>query len=333
MMKRTFLVAFLIVVSSPAMANDSMAEIATGGLVLSRSDAVSMDHEELYISLKEIQVAYRFRNLTDAAVDTIVAFPMPDVRFNPYGDTALPDMTVDNFLGFSATVEGQPVAVRLEQRALAGALDVTDTLNQAGVPLFPFGDAAFDALKQLPDDILADWIARGLVFNDRYDTGDGMKNHPTPSWVLKSTYWWRMSFPAGQSIMVEHRYQPSVGATVGLNFFENGRFAGSQYEDYHRRYCIDRSLEGALTAAMKERRVEYPPYTEKRISYVLRTANNWAGGIGSFRVTIDKGSPDNLLSFCGSNIRKLTPTAFEMTITDFYPQGDFEVLFLTPAGF
>lgn len=333
MVKPALLLALVVAAAPPAMANDSMAEIATGGLVLTRSDAVAMEHEELFISLDEIRVAYRFRNLTDTDVDTIVAFPMPDVRFNPYGDTALPDPTSDNFLGFSATVEGRPVAVTLEQRAVAGALDVTATLRAAGVPLFPFGKAAFAALKQLPADTLADWTARGLVFNDRYDSGEGMTDHPTPSWLLRSTYWWRMTFPAGRSVMVAHRYRPSVGATVGVTFFEDGRFAGPQFQDYRRRYCIDRSLEGALAAAMKERRVDSPPYTESRIAYVLKTANNWAGGIGSFRLTVDKGSADNLVSFCGTNVRRLTPTVFEMTVDGFYPQRDLEVLFLKPAGF
>ena len=83
---------------------------------------------------------------------------------------------------------------------------------------------------------------------------------------------------------------------------------------------------------MKRRKSSYPPFTESRISYVLRTANNWAGPIGKFSVTVDKGSANNLVSFCGNNVRKLTPTTFEMTMRNFRPQRDFDVLFLRPAG-
>ena len=332
MLKSLAIAALVLLASAPALANDSTAEIKTGGLVLTRSDAVSMDSEELFISLDAIQVAYRFRNRTEADVDTIVAFPMPDIRYDPYEGTALPDLKSDNFLGFSATVEGQPVAVQLEQRAFAGTLDVTDTLKQAGVPLFPFGEAAFDALKALPPETLQDWQSRGIVFNDRYDAGKGMQDHPTPYWVLKSTYWWRMTFPAGRSIMVEHRYAPSVGATVGVNFFMDGRFAGPTYEDYRQRYCLDRDFENAVQKAMARRGDDYPPFFENRISYVLTTGNNWAGSIASFSVTVDKGSPDNLVSFCGSNVRKVGPTTFEMTMKDFYPEHDFDVLILKPTG-
>ena len=331
MLKSAAVLALALLASAPASANDSIAEIKTGGLVLTRTDAISMDSEELFISLDKVQVAYRFVNRTDEDVDAIVAFPMPDIQFNPYGDTALPDIKSDNFLGFAASIEGQPAAVQLEQKAFAADLDVTDVLKAAGVPLFPFGDAAVAALNALPPDTLKDWVARGLVFIDRYDVGDGMKDHPTPFWVLKSTYWWRMTFPAGQSIMVEHRYAPSVGGTVGVTFYQDGRFGGPTYDDYRRRYCIDENFEKAILKGMAARD-ESPPFFESRISYVLKTANNWAGAIGSFSLTVDKGSTKNLVSFCGANVRKVGPTLFTMTVKDFYPERDLDVLILKPAG-
>ena len=332
MLKSAAVIALAFLASAPALANDSTAEIKTGGLVLTRTDAIGMDSEDLFISVDEIRVAYSFRNQTDADVDTIVAFPMPDIRFDPYEGIALPDLKSDNFLGFSASVDGQPVAVQLEQRAFAAGLDVTETLKAAGAPLFPFGDAAFAALNALPPDALTDWVTRGLVFIDRYDVGDGMKDHPTPFWVLKSTYWWRMTFPAGQSIMVEHRYAPSVGATVGVTFYQDGRFGGPAYDDYRQRYCIDKDFENAILKGMAARGDEYPPYFESRISYVLKTASNWAGPVGSFSLTVDKGSKDNLVSFCGSDVRKVGPTQFKMTAKDFYPERDLDVLILKPSG-
>ncbi len=332
MLRSLTVAALALLASAPALANDSTAEIKTGGLVLTRTDAISMDSEELFISPDQIQVAYRFRNQTEEDVDTIVAFPMPDIQYNPYGDTALPDIQSDNFLGFSATVEGQPVTVQLEQRAFAGTLDVTDTLKQAGVPLFPFGEAAFDALKALTPDTLKDWQSRGIVFIDRYDVGKGMEDHPTPYWVLKSTYWWRMTFPAGRTIMVEHRYQPSVGASVGVNFFIDGHFAGPTYDDYRQRYCLDKSFENAVLRATRQAGADYPPFMENRISYILTTGNNWAGAIGSFTLTVDKGSTDNLVSFCGTGVRKIAPTQFQMKVQDFAPEHDFNVLILKPSG-
>ena len=70
---------------------------------------------------------------------------------------------------------------------------------------------------------------------------------------------------------------------------------------------------------------------EQRIEYVLTTGGNWAlGTIGDFKLTIDKGEPDNLVSFCGENVRKTGPTTFEMTAKDYYPERDIEILILHP---
>jgi hypothetical protein len=74
-----------------ARANDSTAELATGGLVFVHNDNVEMRSEELTISVKEIQVRYRFFNKTDKAVTVLVAFPMPEIKVDgPDDNISLP---------------------------------------------------------------------------------------------------------------------------------------------------------------------------------------------------------------------------------------------------
>jgi hypothetical protein len=326
-----FVVLGLLLLASPAVANDSIAELKTGGLVLGRTDAITMAREDLFVSLDKVQVSYTFRNHTNQDIDTIVAFPMPDIQVNPLGDTALPVAKDDNFLDFSAQVDGQPVTVTLEQRAHAARLDVTADLAQHVIPLFPFSPKAEAALAKLPDETIHQLQARGLVRIETYDTGSGMQEHRTPAWVLKSTYWWRMTFPAGLPVRVDHSYRPSVGGSVGVNFFEDGKFGGSAYDDYARRYCMDAAFERAIQRRMRERKMAYPPFSESRISYVLMTAANWAGTVGKYKLTVDKTDPQNLVSFCGKNVRKLNATTFEMSVDDFYPERDLDILFLKPT--
>jgi len=66
------------------------------------------------------------------------------------------------------------------------------------------------------------------------------------------------------------------------------------------------------------------------VSYILTTANNWASSIKDFRLVVDKGSPDALVSFCGKGVKKIGPTQFEMRATDFYPEHELEILIATP---
>ena len=70
------------------------------------------------------------------------------------------------------------------------------------------------------------------------------------------------------------------------------------------------------------------PFSEQRIEYVLKTGGNWAGPIKQFRLVVDKGDPDSLVSFCGEDVRKISQTEFEMKQTDFTPDEDLAILIL-----
>lgn len=314
--------------ATPAIANDTTAQLSTGGLIFVRTDAVAMESENLYISPDEVRVAYVFKNISDVDVDSVVAFPMPDIASNPYAMVSIPDQASDNFLDFTVMVDDQPVAPTLDQRAFAAEVDVTDELKAGGIPIYPYAEGADEALAKLPEEKLADWVSRGIVMIDTFDVGDGMKSHYVPSWTLKSAYWWKMSFPKGKQVHVRHSYKPSVGGTVGLTFVEEGKVGGERLTEYRQKYCVDQTFEKAVQKAVDAAGQDTTPYFENWISYVLTTGGNWATTIGTFKLTIDKGKADSLVSFCGEGVRKTGPTTFELTYEDFYPEKDIEILLL-----
>ncbi|RWH76147.1 MAG: DUF4424 domain-containing protein [Mesorhizobium sp.] len=331
-MFRYVLTSALALSATPVFANDSIAELGTGGLILSRSDAVAMESEDLYISPEKVTVDYVFRNSTDKDVDAIVAFPMPDIEGDPNEMPAIPDGQSDNFLGFEVTIDGVAAEPQLEQKAFALGIDISADLKAQNVPFYPFGDAARAALAKLPQAVAADWIDRGLIIEDTTDDGSGMKTVYVPFWQLRSTYWWRSTFPANSAVHVAHRYKPSVGGTSSVSFFYDGQFQG-QYAAYKTRYCMDGTFENAIRKAAKGNPDGTPRYFENRIAYILTTGGNWATGtIGKFKLTVDKGDPKNLVSFCGENVRKVGPTRFEMTAESFYPGHDIDILLLAPSG-
>lgn len=328
-MRRMPIAVALVLAAWPALANDSTAELSTGGLILSRTDAIQMLKEDLFISEQKVTVDYVFHNGTDADVSTIVAFPMPDIQGNPYENVAIATDKKDNFLGFAVSVEGKPVTPQLEQKAFAVSVDVSKDLADHAVPLFPFGDETTAALAKLPDDVAQDWVDRGIITIEEYDDGSGWKKVRSPFWQLKSTFWWRATFPANADVHVSHNYAPSVGGSAGLNFFSEGRLEGPGYEDYKSRYCLDADFNRAVLRAAKEGTDGYPQLTETRIAYILTTGGNWAtGSIGDFTLTIDKGDPEAVISFCGHDVRKIGPTTFQMKAKDFYPEHDVDLLIL-----
>jgi hypothetical protein len=101
---------------------------------------------------------------------------------------------------------------------------------------------------------------------------------------LKTTFYWQQRFCDGRETVIEHRYKPSVGDTVGvdattiIHILQNPEFAR-----YYSKYCIDSSFFAAVTSS----KTAY--FSQQSIEYVLKTGSNWSGPIQRFRLVVDKG--------------------------------------------
>jgi hypothetical protein len=323
-------VAGLLLTALPALANDTSAVLTTGGLEFVTNEDVVMQSEELFISAEEIRVVYEFRN--DGAVDhnILVAFPMPDIVPNFWSPIAFPMGPADNLFEFETTFNGAPVEATLHEYAYAFGVDRSKLLRQLGLPLVPISEAASQATDALDDETTAELLHLGMVTPDEFDVGQGMEKHFWPAWTYKATYTWEGTFPAGETVTVEHRYKPSVGGTVAVSFLSEPYEDYDPATEYAAKYCTDAPFIEAVKATMTNPEETYSaPFTEAWISYILTTGGNWGGGaIENFRLVVDKGSVDNLVSFCGDGIKKIGPTTFEMVQTDFWPDKELEILIL-----
>lgn len=317
--------------STAALANDTMANTASGGLVVETTDAVEMVSEDLAISETEIVVRYVFRNISGRDVTSTVAFPMPDVKVELYeGDRSVPSGDINNPLTFKTLVDGQPVEMARETRAVVGETDVTEKLAALDLPLEPFGEAAGERLNALDVTARKDALQSGLAVTEEGQEGDARGQPLIPHWTFRATYHWTQTFPTGRELRVEHRYEPSVYANLGT-MLGDADFA-AETAALRKTYCIDDALMATLKTAAKTSEFGQIPYAERHVDYVLVTGANWARPIGDFRLTVDKGSPKNLVSFCADGVTKTGPTTFEVRKTDFTPTGDLNVLILVPTG-
>lgn len=317
-----------------ASANDSTAELATGGLVLTRSDDIEMRSEDLFVSPREIRVSYRFYNTAPADVTTLVAFPMPDITVADVGtNITLPTSDPQNLLGFSTSVDGAPVKARVLQKVLArGGGDRTADLERLKVPLAPHLPSTDKALGKLPRAAWDELRQLGLAEVEEYSAGRSMrKARPSPRWTLQTTYYWEQTFPAGKEIAIEHRYKPSIGRSAQTLIGDPEAMKEGWFKTYARKYCIDGEFVAAAERARNAARTQYgAPFSEQRISYRLSTGSNWARPIGQFSLVVDKGDPVSLVSFCGDGAKKIGPTQFEVRREDFSPDQDLHVLILRP---
>jgi len=329
MIRAHLCVALLLGLPGAALGNDTMASLGVGGLEFLVSDKIEMAREDLYVSMDEVRVRYEFRNVSDEDETALVAFPMPDITGSPDFMVNLPTENSDNVFDFETLLDGEPVNAELHQYVFAANIDQTKLLRQLGVPLAPFSQATRAALGELDEGELAELAHRGMIVPLDFDQGQGWEREFYPVWTLKSTYSWEAHFPAGETVVVEHRYKPSVGGTVGVTFLVEPFEDYDPAADYARRYCTDEAFLNAVRRTLKDGDPYSAPFTEFWLSYIWSTGANWAGPIKQFRLVVDKGRPENLVSFCGEGVKKIGPTSFEMVREDFWPSNsELDVLIL-----
>lgn len=331
----------------PAVANDTAAAFAAGGLVFQRSDAVRMVSEVLRISPERIDVDYVFENTSQADVTTVVAFPLPtlDMADLFYSPNLLPSaiggsplgahqsrtQASPNFLNFRVLVDGAEITPDVEVRSfLRDGREITASLRELEV-----------------DPIIGEWKDRPHPRKRHKQTADNTtapKSMATTEalidlgaaerhddfafglWSTKVTFHWPQTFPAGKRIRVQHTYQPAPGGSL---------VSPSQADEW----CAD---QGFLHAFKK-----LPRYYEAQgfdssyldgrwVKYILTTGANWSGPIGHFTLEIDKADAD-LVSTCPIPGLKLVKkgNSFTATATDYLPTSDLNILFARgrcPAG-
>ena len=315
-----------IAVAHAAFANDSSAEKAAGGLVLRQNRDIDMVSEDLFISPAQVRVRYVFRNRAAQPRRITVAFPMPDrdLSYEMESEVAYPD-------SFHTMVDGRPVRMNVERRAVLNGVDRTAELVRLRVPVAPAaGQRAYQLAQQigrLPRATQQRLASLGLI--DAASLADS-SHQILPQWTVRETWHWDQVFPAGRDLRVEHRYAPGVGGTAGVPLANREFRAGENGREYQRTYCTDAAFLAGIDRmqARAEREQDHYPM-ERRLGYILRTGGNWRSPIGDFRMVIDKGSPNAIVSFCADGVRRLSPTQFEVRHRNWRPDRDLAVLIVS----
>jgi len=299
-------------------ANDSTAILKSGELQLANSPHITLEREDLYVSAAEVRVSYTFRNTSNAAITTLVAFPLPEITVGDDTEYSVEASGPANFIDFNVSVDGQPVTPELQLRATRLGVDQTALLKRHRIPILPFGEGFYKALETLPGTARNGLEQAGLI---DWQTSFGANNVPLPNphWRAHAAFYWTQTFPSGAVTQVTHRYNP----VPGVSFFSPDVLKNRQMKDT---YCMDKSFTRAASRMI----AKTPNAMMRELHYVLTTARNWLGTIGEFHLTIDKGKPGNLVSLCLAGIKKTGPTTFTFSAGDFVPQHDLKILILEP---
>ena len=320
-------VSTVLIFPSQASANDSAAELAIGGLRLTRTNEIAMDSEELRISLDSISVRYQFTNVSGKPVTLTVAFPLPDIDLAEAENIAFPSNDPINFVDFETKIDGVPAKFTINQHALVGDKDVSSILGRLKVPMLPIGNREV-RIQDLPNATRDQLVSDGLLLPA------GMSDNGRPNysfgWIVRTSAVRQQVFPLNRSVSVEHRYKPSVGGsadTILRKSLRQSKGLAAELERYRTEFCVSDSF---LTAVDKlaNTNSRKPGIQERRISYILKTGANWAGPIRNFKLSIDPGGGDRLVSLCTAGLKATSPNSLEFTAADFKPDADLKILFI-----
>ena len=313
---------------STAIANDTAAELSIGGLQFVHVASIAMRSEELKISLERISIRYQFVNTSSAPVTLTVAFPLPDIDLSEGESIAFPSNDPVNFVGFETKVDGSPIKFGIEQRAYVGNKDVTSLLRELKVPALPLGAEQFRS-QDLPESARAKMVSEGLLM----PAGSNERGRPlyAPGWIVKTSVFREQTFPADKPVSVEHAYRPSVGGssdTILRKALRQNKAMAKELERYRREYCVTDEFLQQLDKIAGGSQANDAMIQERRISYVLKTGANWAAPIKNFRLLIDRGGSNHLVSYCAGKLNPSSKPSLDISAEDFTPDRDIKLLFV-----
>lgn len=313
-----FLLTVAIIGISPIklLCNDAAVEAAAGGIILKKESRITMEKENLMISLEKITVEYEFRNETDKTVTTDIAFPIPEYEF--WGDI-LPRR---DFLDFKVWVEGKPVTCNMQARAFLNGKEYTNVLRKMGITIETFGEKEPPSEEKENSTYQVDHLSQkqkaeleklGLI-DKKFDDW--------PRWSVQKTYFWTQQFPANAVVRIRHEYAPAVG-------YKNEIFENLQPEI--KEGCIENNLIAQLKKLSKK---DFGYINVKWVKYILTTANTWKTPIKHFELIIAKSIvPDfqrqaKFVSLCwDGKIEKLDDNRYITRMENFVPTRELVIYF------
>lgn len=327
-----------------SLANDGFGGLSATGLQFAKTAKVRMVREELFLSPKRVEVRSLFHNDGAVPVQGEVIFPLPPISLLAVQESgfALDDrqLAADNPVDFTLRIDGKPRPVQVERIAVIEppdeegrnaslnydrpGKDVTSLLKEHAIPLSLQVDQVSASLARLPQATLKRLQALQLV-----ELFDG--EPPAPLWSIVLRYHWPQSFAAGEDLHIEHRYNPAP--PEGIFTWPAARKAlDPSQQQLIGDYCIDETTQRGLVQLLHAPGKGAMAGTGMAVflDYVLTTANTWNGAIGTFHLTIDKGTPGNILSLCIDGLRKIGPTRFEMEQRNYTPRQDLRLLIVSP---
>ena len=353
----TALAAALLLLSAGLLhASESSTPLALGGLVVSGAAgvAIQFDSADIQIDPANVSAKYRFTNTGLTPAPVTLSFPVPDLDFSdPDSSYAIPGSDPLNFVGLSVRIDGKANTFAFTQSAVLDGRDITGLLRGAKLALVPVGTFQNGIAALSPEQRQKLVDARIIVENGADQQGNAIYS---PNWVVRTNATRRVSLNPGQAMAVDLKYRTSVGYSLDTPLrlpLRTDRNLAALVQLHRTDYCIDDGFYTGLDKIVAQPAAPppvqpaplfpgaqpvpapAPQAVEGNLSRLRERSFIFAmqgrvaqGPYKDFRLVVDKGRANRVVSFCLNNLKRISPTAFEMRAVDFQPAGDLKVLLI-----
>jgi len=139
-----------------------------------------------------------------------------------------------------------------------------------------------------------------------------------PQWAVKTVYHWNQSFPANETVEIEHSYSPYYG----------GGFASLKQVQttLAKQSCGDQKELEWLRQQWTAGEYGYHAY----VAYILITGKNWKGPIGKFTLELDQLKNTITVACFPKPLVLDAQGKKSVTVKNFTPTTNLKVSFIEP---
>lgn len=312
-----------------------IAQTYAGGLQSMRSPHLVLSNQDIILNLDQVKVSYTYTNTANTDITETLVF-------------MLPVKSEDN-RQFAVTVNQAPVQFQVMQHVInAAGRDITKEFKTLYLPINPI--AAIHTIDASPnrDSIIARLRTMNLI--DQHED--------TPTWTVRTYYYWQQTFPAQSKIHIEQTFKPSITThNVKLNSFMNllklpVKFVKKmvnvaihwsladesalknlqeQFAKYYPRihnYCPTKEDYQTLVHAYKLNPHKKPVIELKELNFAYGENELWANPVNRFNLTIE--SPKNMypLLCWNDQLKRAGNNALQFSADNYIPAANIAVLYV-----
>jgi hypothetical protein len=327
--------AIVLLWSGLASAAESSQALALGGLVVSRpaGATIQFDSADIQIDPSNVSAKYRVTNSGTTAAQVTLGLQIPELDFSdPDSSYAIPAPDPLNFIGLTLRIDGKQNSFAFAQSAVIEGRDITSVLRSNKLALVPIGTFQNDITVMPPEQRQKLQDAHVIVEN-----GTDLQGNPifAPTWTVRTNASRRVTIAPNQTLAIDLRYRTSVGYSLDTPLrlpLRNDKALAALVQMHRSNYCIDDGFYTGLDKILVQPTAPVPEANtaklrERSIVFAMQPRTP-QGPYKDFRLVVDKGRADRVVSFCLNNLKRISPTAFEMRAADFQPDSDLKVLLI-----